>query len=304
MFSIGKGKWYTRKVFGIEEVEGIMKIIRSIAEMQKETLMHKENKRSIGFAPTMGYFHKGHLQLIEEAKKENDIVAVSIFVNPLQFGENEDFGRYPRDEKRDIQLAESYGVDLLFIPTVEEMYPTKPQLNMVMVDRVDVLCGKSRPGHFDGVVTVLAKLFHIVQPNRAYFGLKDAQQIAVVDVLIQQYNFPIELIRVPTAREDNGLAMSSRNVYLTEQERAEAPAIIHALQEAKSLMENEERHPAVIVEKVRALLQQHTSAKIDYVELLSYPELKTIEQINQQVIVAVAVQFEKARLIDNIIYHP
>src|SRR5690625_201396 len=194
-----------------------MEIIRSIQIMQK--ISRKHRYQNIGFVPTMGYLHEGHLSLVRQAKEENDILIMSIFVNPLQFGPNEDFDRYPRDEVRDIELAKKVGVDYLFLPDVDEMYPNELAIEMKIKDRVDVLCGASRPGHFDGVITVLTKLFHIVQPTHAYFGLKDAQQIAVVDTLINDLNFPITLIGVKTKREKDGLALSSRNVYLSDMER-------------------------------------------------------------------------------------
>jgi pantoate--beta-alanine ligase len=171
----------------------------------------------------MGFLHEGHLTLIKKAKEQNDTVILSIFVNPTQFGPNEDFEKYPRDEQRDLTLAAKEGVDVVFLPSVDEMYPTFPTTKLTAIDRTNVLCGKSRPGHFDGVVTVLSKLFHITMPDRAYFGLKDAQQVAVTKGLIEDYFFSIEIIGVETVREEDGLAKSSRNVYLTEKEREQAP---------------------------------------------------------------------------------
>src|SRR5690625_549538 len=276
-----------------------MEIIKTIFMMQK--IKQKFPHLNIGFVPTMGYLHEGHLSLVQQAKKENDIVIMSIFVNPLQFGPEEDFDRYPRNEKRDMLLAEKAGVDYLFIPDVNEMYPKDLVLEMKIKDRIGVLCGASRPGHFDGVITVLTKLFHIVQPTKAYFGLKDAQQLAVIDSLITDLNFPITLIGVNTKREADGLALSSRNVYLTETERHEAKALFEALQLATKLINDGllESHP--IVTKVTEYIMTHTSGEIDYVSLLSYPNLKYVDKIDQQVIIAVAVNFKHARLIDNII---
>jgi len=276
-----------------------MEIIKTIFMMQK--IKQKFPHLNIGFVPTMGYLHEGHLSLVQQAKKENDIVIMSIFVNPLQFGPEEDFDRYPRNEKRDMLLAEKAGVDYLFIPDVNEMYPKDLVIEMKIKDRIGVLCGASRPGHFDGVITVLTKLFHIVQPTKAYFGLKDAQQLAVIDSLITDLNFPITLIGVNTKREADGLALSSRNVYLTETERHEAKALFEALQLATKLINDGllESHP--IVTKVTEYIMTHTSGEIDYVSLLSYPNLKYVDKIDQQVIIAVAVNFKHARLIDNII---
>ncbi|WP_085992662.1 pantoate--beta-alanine ligase [Oceanobacillus senegalensis] len=278
-----------------------MKIIHTVHEMQKISLEINSQQRQIGFVPTMGYFHGGHLQLMKEARKENEIVVTSIFVNPLQFGPNEDYEKYPRDVKKDISDAEKAGVDILFVPDAKEMYPNLMKIQMKIKDRTDVLCGRSRPGHFDGVITVLTKLFHIVSPHRAYFGLKDAQQLSVVDALIRDLNFPIKLMGVPTVREEDGLAKSSRNVFLTEKERNEATWLYKALKEGQQLINKGENNPEKIVHRVLDILENNTSGKIDYVELLSYPELKPLSIIDQQVIIAVAVHFEHARLIDNLI---
>ena len=275
-----------------------MQIIKTIAEM-KETIQNKLPS-TIGFVPTMGFLHEGHLSLAKEAKKENDLLVMSIFVNPLQFGPNEDFDQYPRDEKRDIQLAKEIGTDILFIPSVEEMYPTKSAIQMTILDRTNVLCGESRPGHFDGVITVLTKLFHIIQPTKAYFGLKDAQQIAVIDALIIDLNFPINLVGLPTKRERNGLAMSSRNVYLSNKEREEAVILYESLQKAKELIKIGTTFEKVKKVVENSIKEKITSAKIDYISIFSYPYLKKVNKTDN-IIIAVAVYFEKARLIDNII---
>lgn len=280
-----------------------MKIIRSIKEMQDESITLKKRKQSIGFVPTMGYFHEGHLSLMRQAHEENDVVITSIFVNPLQFGPNEDYERYPRDEEQDIQLATETGVNIVFIPSVQEMYPTKPLLSMAIAERADVLCGRSRPGHFAGVMTVLSKLFHVIRPDKAYFGLKDAQQFAVVDGLIRDLNFPIQLVGLPTAREPGGLAKSSRNVHLREQERREAASLYAALESGRQFVVDGEENPAIIVKEVQNKMEQETTGVIDYVELLSYPALLPVSSLRQQVILAAAVQFEKARLIDNVIWN-
>src|SRR5699024_8371641 len=181
-----------------------------------------QSKKSIGFVPTMGYFHDGHLSLMKEAKKENDIVIVSIFVNQLQFGPTEDYEEYPRNEEYDVTLAKQIGIDYLFIPNVKDIYHKEMMIKMSVTERTNVLCCLSRPGHFDGVITVVTKLFNIVQPTQVYFGMKDAQQVAIVDALISNLNFPIKLNALATVREDNGLAMSSRNVNLTMKEQKQA----------------------------------------------------------------------------------
>jgi pantoate--beta-alanine ligase len=280
-----------------------MQIIETIHEMQQKIISLKNDSKRIGFVPTMGYLHEGHLNLIRKSKSENDITVLSIFVNPLQFGPKEDLSTYPRDFNRDSQLAQNEGVDFVFYPSVKEMYPMELSVRVTVQDRTEVLCGKSRPGHFDGVATVLVKLFNIVQPNRAYFGLKDAQQVAVVDGLINDFNFPIELVPVETIREEDGLAKSSRNVYLSEQERAEATALYSSLKLAKQQIEANERNVEQIVEFMKEYIEKNTSGIVDYIEIYSYPQLKPFRgsDLDTKLIIALAVKFSKARLIDNII---
>ncbi|WP_073202184.1 pantoate--beta-alanine ligase [Gracilibacillus kekensis] len=278
-----------------------MKVIRTINELTNITNQLKQANETIGFVPTMGYLHEGHTTLMEECKKYADTLIVSIFVNPLQFGPNEDFERYPRDEKRDQTIAMEHDVDYLFMPSVDEMYPGNDIITLHVTDRVDVLCGKSRPNHFDGVVTVLTKLFHLTRADYVCFGLKDAQQVAVVKGLIDSFNFTLKIIAVPTVREMDGLAKSSRNVYLSDKERHEATYLFKALKEAKQLMIDGEKNPVMIKEKVKKYIKHHTNGEIDYVDILTFPSLDTVETIDQQIIIAVAVQFTKARLIDNII---
>lgn len=276
-----------------------MQIIRKVADIQTKMYQLKQTGKSIGFVPTMGYLHDGHLALVKEAKKEADIVLLSIFVNPLQFGENEDYDQYPRDEEKDLALAKAHGVDIVFIPEVKEMYPSPMGIAMSINKRVGVLCDRSRPGHFQGVLTVLSKLFHLTQPDYSYFGMKDAQQIAIVDLLINELNFPVHLRMVPTVREIDGLAKSSRNVNLSDSERKEAVYLYKALKLAEQKIIDGEKSPVRIVEEVNAYLKEKVSGKIDYIELLAFPELVEIESINQQIIIALAVQFKKTRLIDN-----
>lgn len=277
-----------------------MIVVTTIKEMQQKMIEYRKEGKTIGFVPTMGYLHEGHVALLQAARKENDVVVLSVFVNPLQFGPNEDFDRYPRDIVRDEQIAKEAGVDVLFYPSVAEMYPRPLSVQVVVKERVDVLCGKTRPGHFDGVATVLTKLFHIVMPTRAYFGMKDAQQVAVVDGLIRDFHFPIELVAVPTVREADGLAKSSRNVYLSEEERNEAPALYEALKKAKTAIENGERDPKAVCALVEDHIATNTHGVIDYVEVYSYPELKPLEKLAGKIIIALAVRFTNARLIDNI----
>lgn len=279
-----------------------MKIITTIKEMQAEMLSLRSSQKSIGFVPTMGYLHEGHVSLMQKAKLENDTVVLSIFVNPLQFGPKEDLATYPRDFERDQQIAINQGVDFLFYPTPEEMYPYPLSSVVSVKERTNVLCGKSRPGHFDGVATVVSKLFNIVMPHRAYFGMKDAQQVAVIDGLIRDLNFPITLVPVQTVREEDGLAKSSRNVYLSPAEREEATTLYKSLKQAETMIvENRETDPLKIINTIQSKIEKETSGTIDYIEIYSYPELAPITKLSGQIIIALAVKFSKARLIDNMI---
>ena len=277
-----------------------MRIITTIAELQQAIREEKHNGKSVGYVPTMGYLHEGHVSLMQHARKENDLVVLSIFVNPLQFGPNEDFETYPRDLERDQNIAMDAGVDYIFYPSVEEMYPASPSIMARVESRTDCLCGKKRPGHFDGVATVLTKFFNIIQPNKAYFGMKDAQQVAVVDGLIKDFNFPVELVPVDIIREEDGLAKSSRNVFLTETERQEAKELYQSLIKAKEAIAAGERNPNAIVKLVSDYISTHTHGVIDYVEVYQYPELQPVTTLSGQIIIAIAVKFSKARLIDNI----
>ncbi|HYK71954.1 MAG TPA: pantoate--beta-alanine ligase, partial [Pseudoneobacillus sp.] len=253
-----------------------MQVIETIHEMQQQMLHHKKDLKKIGFVPTMGYLHEGHLSLIKKAKSENDITVISIFVNPLQFGPKEDLSTYPRDFDRDYQLALNEGVDYIFYPSVGEMYPSEPSVKVMVQDRTDVLCGRSRPGHFDGVATVLVKLFNIIGPDKAYFGLKDAQQVAVVEGLIQDFHFPIELVAVDTLRESDGLAKSSRNVFLSDEERREAPTLFKSLQMAKQEIKNSVKNGEEVIALMKEYIETNTSGVVDYIEIYSYPELKPV----------------------------
>lgn len=278
-----------------------MRVVTSIKEMQSTILQEKKLGKSIGFVPTMGFLHEGHLGLIKNARKSNDIVVLSIFVNPIQFGPNEDFSTYPRDFERDRKLAEEENIDYLFFPTVEEMYPNALSTTVCVQARTNVLCGKSRPGHFDGVATVVTKLFSIIQPDKAFFGTKDAQQLAIIDGLVTDFNFPIEIIPVETIRESDGLAKSSRNVRLLPNEREQAPALYESLKQAKSMISNGERNTDNIIAFMKQFINEQTDGNIDYVEILSYPSLEKLTNINGKIIIAIAVKFSNARLIDNII---
>ncbi|TWT28334.1 pantoate--beta-alanine ligase [Planomicrobium sp. CPCC 101110] len=272
-----------------------MQTIRTVEELKNWVREEKKSGQTIGLVPTMGFLHEGHLSLVEKAKQENDKVVMSIFVNPAQFGPNEDFDRYPRDMERDQQLAASAGTDVIFAPSVAEMYPRESQISISAGAQAEVLCGAKRPGHFDGVLKVVTKLFHLTEPNRAYFGQKDAQQLAIIESLVADYNFPLEIRRGETVREADGLAKSSRNVYLSEAERREAPHLHAALQLGKQLVLGGENP----LQEMSEYLKERISGKIDYIELHDYPTLS--KEITDEAILALAVQFEKARLIDNVI---
>ncbi|MCY6991419.1 pantoate--beta-alanine ligase [Staphylococcus argensis] len=277
------------------------KCITTVKEMQTLTSQFKREGQSIGFVPTMGALHDGHLTMMRQSSAENDISIISVFVNPLQFGPNEDYEAYPRQIEQDTQAASSAGVDYVFAPSVDEMYPNTLGITLKVGRMAEVLEGAQRPGHFEGVVTVVNKLFNIVQPDRAYFGKKDAQQLAIVEKLVQDFNHPIEIRGIDIVREDDGLAKSSRNVYLTEQERQEAVHLSKSLTLAKEMYDKGERHSANIINAVTDYLHNHTSGEVQEVAVYSYPELEEQDVIHGQIFISLAVKFSKARLIDNII---
>jgi len=278
-----------------------MRLVHTVAEMKKIVNDILKSGKSIGFVPTMGYLHKGHLSLVEAARKENDVVVVSIFVNPTQFGPNEDYNRYPRDLERDLRLLEPIGVDYVFNPSVEEMYPAIYSTYVEEVELSKYLCGASRPGHFRGVCTVVTKLFNIVKPTKAYFGQKDAQQFRVLKRMVRDLNMDVEMIEMPIVREEDGLAMSSRNVYLNPEERKEATRLYKSLLKAKELIESGERDVQKIKSEMLKILD-HPLLKVDYVEVVDEETLRPVEKIERKVIVALAVFVGKARLIDNMIF--
>ncbi|HEO8422616.1 pantoate--beta-alanine ligase PanC [Mycobacteroides abscessus subsp. abscessus] len=279
-----------------------MKIVSNPQQLQEISTLLRKDQLTIGFVPTMGYLHEGHRALLKEAREQNEIVIMSIFVNPLQFGPNEDLESYPRDFERDKQVAIEEGVDYLFHPTVEEMYPEQMSVTVKVERRTNCLCGRSRPGHFDGVATVLTKLFHLVQPTNVYFGKKDAQQVAVVDGLIQDFHFPINLVAVNTVREEDGLAKSSRNIRLTPTERQEAGILYKSLSLARAELIKGQDNLELLKKQVMDLIERESSGKVDYFEILTYPRLEMVKELTGEIIIATAVQFGKARLIDNIIF--
>ena len=275
-----------------------MKIIESIAEMKS---IRQSLKGSIGFVPTMGYLHEGHLTLVRLSHLANNFTVASIFVNPTQFGPNEDFDRYPRDYPRDFAMLEKENCDFIFLPAPKDMYPdgynTWVEVNKV-TDRLE---GAIRPGHFKGVATVVAKLFNIVEPTRSYFGQKDAQQCVVVKKMIADLNMNLEMIIVPTVREPDGLAMSSRNVYLSLEERQQAPVLFRALSTAHVMWAEGERDSNRLKTAVVDLIKQKPLGNIEYVSIADVLTLRELEKANAPAVISIAVKFGKTRLIDNIL---
>lgn len=277
------------------------KVITTVSEMQSIAKEYKRHGQTIGFVPTMGALHEGHLKMMELSSEFNDITVVSIFVNPLQFGPNEDFDAYPRQINKDVEMMEEIDVHYVFYPSVEEMYPDELGVTLKVGKLAHVLEGAQRPGHFEGVVTVVNKLFNIISPDYAYFGKKDAQQLAIVEKMVKDFNHPIEIIGVDIVREKDGLAKSSRNVYLTEEERQEAVHLSKSLKLARDLYNNGERNSSVIIDEITQYLLDYTSGQVDEVAIYSYPELEEQSKIQGQIFISLAVKFSKARLIDNII---
>lgn len=280
-----------------------MKIVSTVSETRDIIKEWKRNGLKVGLVPTMGYLHEGHLSLIKKAVSENDRVAVSVFVNPTQFGPGEDYETYPRDINKDAALCESAGADIIFHPEASEMYPDGSYTYVNMTGLTDALCGKSRPTHFQGVCTVVSKLFNIITPDNAYFGEKDAQQLAVIKRMVKDLNFDINIVGCPIIREEDGLAKSSRNTYLNKDERQAALILKEAIFCGKSLVENGEKDASVIVGKMKDIINSEPLARIDYVELVDMNTMKNISAIQGEVLCAIAVYIGKTRLIDNFIYN-
>ncbi len=287
-----------------------MIVCRTKAELKAKLKELRAVNQSVGLVPTMGYLHEGHASLLRRAREIEDVVVLSIFVNPLQFGPNEDLDRYPRDEERDLALAAECKTDIVFLPTVQEMYPVKPLTKVLVSQVTERLCGASRPGHFDGVGTVVSKLFHLVMPDRAYFGMKDAQQVAVIEQMVQDLNFDVEIKPCPIVREPDGLALSSRNVFLSGEQRMQAVMLSQSLKQAEKWHLEPQMTNNRLVELVTQQINETSESEIDYVELLYFPTLETIEEesvlntLTQPIILALAVKFGTTRLIDNCILYP
>ena len=281
-----------------------MEIIKTAEEMQQRALELKRAGRVVGLVPTMGYLHEGHLSLMRLARKQCDVLVVSIFVNPAQFGPNEDLEAYPRDFERDEALCAQEGVDLLFYPETENMYAGDASVRVDEDALSGVLCGASRPGHFRGVCTVVAKLFNLVQPDLAVFGEKDAQQLRIIERLVRDLNFPVGIIRGPIVREPDGLAMSSRNKYLSETQRKNALCLSRSLEQVAELFGQGEREAMVLREAMANLIRSVPEAEIDYIEIVDDTSLVTVDEIRNDVLVALAVRMGDTRLIDNLVLRP
>ncbi len=272
--------------------------------MQEWADKQRRSGKRIGFVPTMGYLHRGHLSLLEEARIHSDVLVASIFVNPMQFAANEDLSRYPRDPEGDARKLKEAGTNILFLPAAEEVYPRGYQTNVTVEKLTQGLCGRSRPTHFRGVTTVVAKLFHMVKPHVAVFGEKDYQQLAAVRRMVEDLNFDVQIIGGSIVREDDGLAMSSRNAYLSPAERQAALCLNRSLTTAQQLVNEGELDAAAVLQATRAVLEAEPLARIDYVELVDSETLEPVRRIDSPAVVALAVFFGRTRLIDNCLLNP
>lgn len=279
-----------------------MKIVNTIQEVRENVKAWRTEGLTVGFVPTMGYLHEGHQSLIQRAAEENDRVVVSIFINPLQFGEKEDLETYPRDMEKDSAICAAAGTDLIFHPAAEEMYGKDFCSFVDMTELTDTLCGKSRPGHFRGVCTVVTKLFNIVKPDKAYFGQKDAQQVAVIKRMVRDLNMDIEIVACETVREADGLAKSSRNVHLNMEERKASAILQEALQVAEKKLEAGVRTSVEIQKTIKEKIDSEAMVRLDYAEIVDLETLRPLNKIEAPALVAAAVYVGKTRLIDNFIY--
>lgn len=279
-----------------------MRLVKTVKEVREIVNEWKNEGLSVGFVPTMGYLHEGHKSLIDKSVKENDKTVVSVFVNPIQFGPNEDLASYPRDIEHDKRLVEAAGADLIFNPEPEEMYGNHFTTLVNTTEVSENLCGAKRPVHFGGVCTVLTKLFNIVNPNRAYFGQKDAQQLAVVKRFVKDLNFDIEIVGCPIIREDDGLAKSSRNTYLNKEERKAALILSKSLNLGLLAIKNGERNASNVIDIITKSLETEKLARIDYVSIVDNENIQYVDKIEGEILCAIAVYIGKTRLIDNFIY--
>ena len=279
-----------------------MRTFTSVTEMQEWCKEQKQAGKTIGLVPTMGFLHQGHMALVREARCSCDIVVVSIFVNPIQFGVGEDFEEYPRDLAKDSLLLEQGQVDAIFAPSIKEMYPLGYNSFVEILGEISQkLCAQSRPVHFRGVTTVVSKLFHICLPDYAFFGQKDAQQVMIIEKMVRELNFPLSIVRVPIVREEDGLALSSRNVYLDAEQRQQALILNRSLYAAQELILSGERNVAIVKSWLKQMINTSPGANIDYAEIYDAHDLAEIEEIKGQVLIALAVKFGTTRLIDNLL---
>jgi pantoate--beta-alanine ligase len=281
-----------------------MKIWKTIEEMRSASSAARREGKRFGFVPTMGALHEGHLSLVRAAKANSDVVAVSIFVNPLQFGPTEDLAKYPRSFERDRALLEKEAVDIVFAPNPEEMYPQGGVTYVTVEGLSERLCGRSRPGHFRGVTTVVAKLFHIVEPDLAFFGQKDAAQATIIRRMVLDLNLPVEIIVCPIVREPDGLAMSSRNVYLKPEERKAAPVLSRSLTETKNRFDHGERNARKLIAAGKQVMAQESRVRLDYFEIVDPDTLDPVLEVTRSALVAIAALVGNTRLIDNILLNP
>lgn len=272
--------------------------------MQEFCRRQRQKGKIIALVPTMGYLHEGHLSLMEEGRRRVDLLIISIFVNPTQFGKGEDYQKYPRDLESDKGLARKVGVDVIFAPKTSLMYPSGYQTWVEVTEVTKNLCGASRPGHFSGVTTVVAKLFNIIEPHIALFGEKDFQQLVTIKQMVADLNFDIEIVGMPTVREKDGLALSSRNTYLSPPERAAALSLSRSLRRARELIASGERSAPRIIQEVKATIGREKLIDIDYIKICDIDNLKVLRKIDQRAVLALAVKLEKTRLIDNCILEP
>jgi pantoate--beta-alanine ligase len=278
-----------------------VKLLRTIDEMGAASRAARHDQRRLGFVPTMGALHGGHLSLVRLAKSRCDCVAASIFVNPTQFGPNEDFTQYPRSFERDCELLQAEGVDLLFAPSVEEMYPRDAHTWVYVEEMSERLCGQFRPGHFRGVTTVVSKLIHIVKPDLAFFGQKDAAQVAIIRRMVRDLAFDVEIVVGATIRESDGVAMSSRNAYLSAAERKQAPVLYRALMRVQTLADSGERNAEKLIAAARDVLAEEPAVQVEYVEAVNNDTLEPIADVSSGALVALAARLGGTRLIDNIV---
>jgi pantoate--beta-alanine ligase len=276
-------------------------ICRTIAEMRSESRRARQGNRRLGLVPTMGALHEGHLSLVRAAKAQCDAVAVSIFVNPTQFGPSEDFAQYPRSLERDCQLLETEGVSLVFAPSTEEVYPPGASTWVHVEGLSDRLCGRSRPGHFRGVTTIVSQLFHIVEPDAAFFGQKDAAQLAIIRRMVRDLHMPVEIVGCPIVRESDGLAMSSRNAYLDPPQRKSALVLHRSLAHAQQMFDQGERNAAKLIAAALEVFSAESSVRLDYFEIVDPETLENVAEIGKPALVAVAAFVGTTRLIDNVV---